>query len=108
VIASGDLAHVGPAFGGAALDPHKRGQLRAADDQLLSHMAAGDRQGFFSTIRQIQDRNNVCGVAPIYLTMQTIHAECGESIGYATCPADAFDTSVVTIGGMIFQGREPL
>ena len=106
VIASGDLAHVGPAFGGDPLNAQTRTQLRQADDLLIAHMTAGDAQGFFSAIRQVEDHNNVCGVAPIYLTMETIGAVTGEPIGYATCPADDFDTSVVTVGGMIFQGKQ--
>ena len=104
VIASGDLAHVGPAFGGAPLTAATRAQLQVADQTLLNHMRAGDVEGFFSEIRRIRDGNNVCGVAPIYLTMRTLAATTGEPVGYAVCPADEVDTSVVTVGGMIFQG----
>lgn len=103
VIASGDLAHVGPAFGGKPLDAKLRTALRRADEELLSHMCAGDAEAFFYAIRRIKDGNNVCGVAPIYLTMQTVGALRGEQIGYATCPADDADTSAVTVGGMIFH-----
>lgn len=108
VIASGDLAHVGPAFGGEPLTATGRTHLRAADDDLIAQMSNGDAEGFYGAIRQIQDANNVCGVAPIYLTMQTLgtapdrHLR-GQPIGYATCPADEQNTSVVTVGGMIFQ-----
>jgi hypothetical protein len=38
IIASGDLAHVGPAFGGEPLTAHGRAQVNAADEQLLHHM----------------------------------------------------------------------
>ncbi len=112
IIASGDLAHVGPAFGGAPLNASSRVTLRAADDRLIAQMVQGDGEGFFEEIRQVQDANNVCGVAPIYLTMQTVGARRNEKIdgvgvrgyhtGYATCPADEQDTSVVTVGGVIF------
>ena len=104
VIASGDLAHVGPAFGGAPLNAATRAQLHLADQALLNHMRAGDVDGFFGEIRRIRDGNNVCGVSPIYLTMRTLAAITGEPVGYAVCPADEVDTSVVTVGGMIFQG----
>jgi MEMO1 family protein len=108
VIASGDLAHVGPAFGGEPLTTHGRAQLRTADEQLMNHMRNGDVESFFGAIRQVQDANNVCGLAPIYLTMHTLGASPqtplrGHPAGYATCPADEHDTSVVTIGGMIFH-----
>jgi len=108
VIASGDLAHVGPAFGGEPLTTHGRAQVNAADAQLLHHMRNGDGEGFFSAIRQVQDANNVCGLAPIYLTLRTLNANPatplrGYPTGYATCPADEDGTSVVTVGGMIFH-----
>jgi AmmeMemoRadiSam system protein B len=107
VIASGDLAHVGPAFGGEPLTAHGRAQVNAADAQLLQHMCNGDSEGFFHAIRQVQDANNVCGLAPIYLTLRTLdthHAPLrGHLTGYATCPADEDGTSVVTIGAMIFH-----
>jgi len=108
VIASGDLAHVGPAFGGEPLTDKGRAQVNAADEQLLHHMCNGDVEGFFGAIRQVQDANNVCGLAPIYLTMRTLCVDPvtplrGHPAGYATCPADENGTSVVTVGGMIFH-----
>jgi len=104
IIASGDLAHVGPAFGGAPLTASGLAALRQADQTLLDLMCAGDVDGFFGEIRRIRDGNNVCGVSPIYLTMRTLNAVTGEAIGYAVCPADEVDASVVTVGGMIFHG----
>ncbi len=104
IVASGDLAHVGPAFGGKALTAQSRATLRQADEELIRAMRAGDVDNFFQSIRQVQDANNVCGVTPIYLTMHVTAAIRGEPIGYATCPADDVDTSVVTIGGMVFHG----
>jgi len=104
VVASGDLAHVGPAFGGAPLDDTARRALRVADQELIGHMAAGDADGFFRAIHRVRDRNNVCGVAPIYLMLRLLGAVEGTPIGYAVCPADDTDTSVVTVGGMVFQG----
>lgn len=108
IIASGDLAHVGPAFGGEPVTATGRTTLRAADEQLIQQMVNGDVEGFYSEIRKVQDANNVCGVAPIYLTMRALAGNSanplrGQHIGYATCPADEQNTSVVTVGGMIFQ-----
>lgn len=105
VIASGDLAHVGPAFGGAPIIGRKRTQLRQTDDEMIANMVAGDADGFFAAIRRINDQNNVCGVAPIYLTMQMVGAIAGEAVDYAACPADDYDTSVVTISGMVFHAQ---
>jgi len=113
IVASGDLAHVGPAFSGAPLDKQKRALLRSTDDALLESMCTGGSQSFFEEIRSVRDRNNVCGVTPIYLTMRLLemlnHNDSvfdkliGSSVAYDTCPADEMDTSVVTIGGVLFS-----
>jgi AmmeMemoRadiSam system protein B len=103
IVASGDLAHVGPAFGGAPLDGAARRMLRQADDTLIDAMRAGDAEQFFGAIRQVQNANNVCGVAPIYLTLQLLGKSRGAQAGYAICPADAQNTSVVSVTGMMFK-----
>lgn len=107
VVASGDLAHVGPAFRGKPLTAETRRTLRAADEELLDAMRLGDAEGFFQTISAVKDRNNVCGVMPIYLTMKLLNQMQGtirgELTGYAECPADAQNTSVVTIAGVGFH-----
>jgi len=105
IVASGDLAHVGPAFGGASLDGAARRALRTSDDTLIAAMCAGDAGQFFDAIRQVQNANNVCGVAPIYLTLRLLGQSQGERAGYAVCPADAANTSVVTVTGMMFKGK---
>ncbi len=109
VIASGDLAHVGPAFGGAPLDQTARQQVRQADDELIATMENGDTEGFRGAIGRVDNRNNVCGVSPIYLTMRMVEQDrpngglVGRQFGYASCPADDADTSAVTVAGMIFR-----
>lgn len=107
VVASGDLAHVGPAFGGEPLDAAARAAVAAADKELLQWMQQGDAEGFFEAIRRVRDRNNVCGVAPIYLTLRLLGKlggeVRGELAGYASCNADARETSAVTVGGMVFH-----
>ncbi|MGD1994376.1 MAG: AmmeMemoRadiSam system protein B, partial [Anaerolineae bacterium] len=42
LVAAGDLAHVGPAFGGRPQGQIERERLRAADDVLIEHVCAGD------------------------------------------------------------------
>ena len=117
VVASGDLALVGPAFGGAPLDALARQRVRAADEALIAAMRAGDSEGFYETINRIDNRNNVCGVSPIYLTMRTVegggaggeenrNSVWGERYGYAECPADERNTSAVTVAGMVFRPAE--
>lgn len=102
VVASGDLAHVGPAFGGPPVDVPGREQVRAADDELMQHLAAGGADGFFAAIRREEDRNNVCGVSPFYLMLRLLGDVEGQIAAYDQCPADQRDTSLVSVCGMVF------
>lgn len=102
IIASGDLAHVGPAFGGAPLYEPELVALRSADERLIAAMQSGDADAFFAEIKAVGDCNNVCGVVPIYLAMRAAQGVQGIPAGYAICPADEQNTSVVTIAGVRF------
>ena len=101
VVASGDLAHVGPAFDGPPVDEEKLAQIQRLDDEMLTRLAAGDAEGFWRIIRRERDANNVCGVAPFYLSLKAVGPVEGARAGYAVCPADEYNTSVVTIGGVL-------
>ncbi|RME81764.1 MAG: AmmeMemoRadiSam system protein B [Caldilineae bacterium] len=101
VVASGDLAHIGPVFGTKPVGIIERADLRALDDALIERLAAGDGPGFWQIIYRERDRTNVCGVAPFYLTLQTVEAAEGERAGYAICPADEHNTSVVSVCGIV-------
>ncbi len=74
------------------------------DRELLTRMCAGDAPGFFQAIRQVEDRNNICGLAPIYLTLRALGGVDGEPAGYELCPADAAGTSVVSVCGVTLHG----
>lgn len=102
-VISGDLAHVGPAFGGMPLNATSEARLKADDQQLLATLGTGDAKQFFETIRQVGDRNNVCGLPPAYLALRALEETRGTQYGYARCPADDYNTSAVTVAGMIFS-----
>ncbi|NOX60772.1 MAG: AmmeMemoRadiSam system protein B [Chloroflexi bacterium] len=102
VLASGDLAHIGPAFGGEPVGIIERAELRAHDDAILKHLAAGDEEGFWGYIKSVQDSKNVCGVSPFYLALKWLGQVEGRVAGYDVCPADEQNTSVVSICGMVF------
>lgn len=103
VIAAGDMAHVGPAFGGEPVDPLALQEVTAEDHKLIQAVCQGDAQAFYGAIRRVNDQNNVCGVWPIYLTLRLLAPASGQRLGYATCPADEDNTSVVTICGVTLQ-----
>jgi len=103
VVAAADLAHVGPAFG----DPHpltlaERRALRQADMALLGAIGAGDPEAFLGMIRAGRDRYRICGLPPIYLALRLLAGRArGLVTGYAHCPADAQNGSVVSIAGVL-------
>jgi AmmeMemoRadiSam system protein B len=103
VVAAGDLAHVGPAFGGYPLDFAGRARLRAADDALIERMCAGDAAGLLDEVQRVDDRNNVCGVTPIYLALRMLGPVRGELVTYDLCPADGRGTSFVSVCGIVFE-----
>jgi AmmeMemoRadiSam system protein B len=105
VIAAGDLAHVGPAFGGEPLDQAARTRLRAADAELIARICQGDAAGFWEANQAVEDHYNVCGMTPIYLALRLLGPGQAECTGYALCPADEADTSAVSICGVVIRTR---
>jgi hypothetical protein len=103
VVASGDLSHVGLAFGGKPLDQTAKDELRLEDDRVSDQMRAGNAEGFYSVVQSTRDRNNVCGLSPVYLMLKLLGDARGDTIGYAMCPADEQETSVVTVSGVVFE-----
>jgi AmmeMemoRadiSam system protein B len=101
VIASGDLAHVGPAFGDSLpLDIVGRGRLQSSDQELLDIICTGDAPALLQQVKQEGDQRRICGLPPIYLALQTLGHTQGSVAGYAQCPADSRGTSLVSICGI--------
>jgi AmmeMemoRadiSam system protein B len=103
VVASGDLSHVGPAFGGRPQGLIERARLQAADEELIERICTGDAQGFFAAVEREGNRRNVCGLPPIYLALRVLSPVQGEQVAYHRCPADQDSTSLVTICGILLK-----
>lgn len=103
VIASGDLSHVGPAFGQLPMTADDMATLHTDDHRLIDAVAAGDRAAFFGPVQRSGNRTNICGVAPFWLTMAVAEATGGELVGYDQCPADDEGASWVSIGGVVLR-----
>lgn len=75
VIASADLAHVGPQFGDSKLfeDP-LRAQLETDDRAMLAIALGADRDGFRRAVWDAGDRHRICGFMPIYATLALLAA----------------------------------
>ena len=76
IVASVDLAHVGPKYGDddpvtdAAFEP-----ILAADRTLLDRVVARDAEGWFQGLAAERDRRNVCGAAPTYVLLSALEDE---------------------------------
>ncbi len=101
-IASGDLAHLGPAFGGPPINALAKAQINVDDEAMLAPLVSGNPDAFFEIIRQRRGMRNVCGTAPFYLTMKLMGSVEGEITSYDCCPADEGNTSFVSVCGMVF------
>ncbi|MDI7274831.1 MAG: AmmeMemoRadiSam system protein B [Anaerolineae bacterium] len=101
VVAAGDLAHSGTAFGDAIpAGPATRAHGAQADTELLGTIVRGDAAGFYAHVKAEEDRRHICGLPPIYLALRLLEPVRGEPAGYAQVPADAHGTSFVSIAGV--------
>lgn len=99
-VAAADLAHVGPNFGDpAGWGRDEREALRAADRRLADAICRGSPADFLGGLVACGDNNRICGLPPIYLTLRYLGETRGELVGYAHCPADPQDQSLVSIAG---------
>ena len=78
VIASADFSHTGPMYGlPKPIDLAAQDVLRTEDAALIDSIAKVDPEGFWAQIAQSNNKNNVCGVAPIYCTLKIAqHLAC--------------------------------
>ncbi|MCB8918640.1 MAG: AmmeMemoRadiSam system protein B [Ardenticatenaceae bacterium] len=106
-VASVDFAHVGPNFGDDfPMDQARRAWLTTGDKSLIAAVNQGDHARFYQEIAAIQDRNRICGFSSIYTMLRYLQAPGREplrglEVAYDHCPADAEDTSLVSIAGLL-------
>jgi AmmeMemoRadiSam system protein B len=104
IVAAGDLAHVGPAFGdGYGIDFVQKAHLKTADEETLSLICAGDEEALLEQVRAEGDRRRICGLPPIYLALRLLGGTEGVVTGYDQCPADSQGTSFVSICGVLLS-----
>jgi AmmeMemoRadiSam system protein B len=100
VVASADLAHVGPAFGGPPHRLAEKALLKAADEALMATICAGRADDFMAEIVRDGNRHNICGVGPIYLALRLLAPTEGRIVAYEQCLADGQQTSWVSVCGI--------
>jgi AmmeMemoRadiSam system protein B len=102
-IASGDLAHIGPAFGGKPVSEPESLRLHEADMHRIDRLLQADALGFLELIRSDQNRDGICGSAPIHRLLTWGDYKRGHLVGYTQCHADGQGTSVVSACGIVYE-----
>jgi AmmeMemoRadiSam system protein B len=104
VVGSVDLAHVGPNFGDPfVMDDSRRAELLQQDQNLIDAILQGNAAGFYDQIAAIDDRNRICGFAPLYLMLSYMGPTTGIAVAYDHCPADPQAASLVSICGLLLK-----
>lgn len=102
IVAAGDLAHVGPAFGDPkAFDRTAKEDLSNQDAASIDAINKGGAKEFFEISRAEEDRRKICGLPPIYLMLRLLEGSQGVSMGYDQCVADEVGASWVSIVGSL-------
>lgn len=87
LLASADLAHMGPRFGGAhPLGEGDRALISYRDRELIGFMESLDGEGFYWEIQRERNQRNICGVSAIYTFLATIEARSGKLLRYQQWP----------------------
>ena len=103
VLASVDLSHLGPQYGQReGLDADGEKALETADRALLRHVEEGDAESFFSGIAKDENARNVCGLAPVYVTLR-LGGGGGKLVRYGQGRIDPDTGSVVSYAAVAFE-----
>ncbi len=81
-IGSGDFAHIGLRFNNDFAAKEKFNELRAQDKKLIDLIERGNRESFYSCVKADCNKWNVCGGAPIYLSMSAANSNSAELLSY--------------------------
>ncbi len=104
ILASADLAHIGPQFGDPS--PVTPGQLREiadADREALAAVETGDAGMFFAAVARDGNRRRICGLPPIYSALWVLGGARGRLLRYAQSPDPH---AVVTFAAVGLYTRE--
>ncbi len=84
LIASVDLAHLGPRYGDReSYTPIREEEIKADDQKMLCCLEQCDAEGFFREIARTKDRRKICGLAPIYFTFKIIEPTRAELLKWS-------------------------
>ena len=101
LIASADLAHVGPRFGDPGpVDNLTLKVVAQKDLTMLEKVAERDAEGFFHVVQAEGDRWRICGLSSIYTLLAALDAQQGQLLKYGQWPEPV---GTVTFASVIFS-----
>lgn len=87
ILASADLAHVGPRFGDPrAITPGQLREVGEADREMLAAVEGGDAEAFYRAVSRDGDRRRICGLPPIYTLLRLLPGARGRVLRYSQWP----------------------
>ena len=103
LIASADLAHVGPRYGDASgFDGEELEAVKRSDREMLRHVEGVDPEGFRDYLAQENDRRRICGFSPIYTMLKAMQAERGRLVAHDHGQMDPIG-SICSFASVVFE-----
>ena len=103
LIASADLAHVGPRYGDAGgFSGEDLEAVKRADLEMLRHVEEVDAEGFRGYLEQESDRRRICGFSPIYTMLKSMQAERGRVVAHDHGEMDPIG-SICSFASVVFE-----
>lgn len=103
IVASGDLAHLGPYFDTAPVDKAGFARMQHDDAALLDTLSRGDARQFLNFMQAGQHERNVCGLSPFWFTLSALQQSKGQRLAYDCCPVPSYSTSFVSVCGLVWE-----
>ena len=105
VIASADLAHLGPQFGDPyPIDQSDATRIRMQDIEMLGPVLDGNADGFYRSILAESDRRRICGLPPIYSLLTLVRPNEIKLLRYDQAIHPQATVTFTSIG--MWNGRE--
>ena len=103
LIASADLAHVGPRYGDAkGFEGEELEAVKRSDREMLRHVEQVDAEGFRDYLAEEQDRRRICGFSPIYTMLKAIQADRGRLVAHDHGEMDPIG-SICSFASVVFE-----
>ena len=103
LIASADLAHVGPRYGDAdGFSGEELEAVKRADREMLGYVERVDAEGFRGYLAEEGDRRRICGFSPIYTILKAMQAERGRVVAHDHGEMDPIG-SICSFASVVFE-----